>query len=374
MTVEFTEADLADFRQSVRGFLSARSPVTEVRRLMETGSGFDEAVWAEMAGQLGLQGLTIPEEYGGTGFGMAQQSIVLEELGRTLACLPYFSSIVLGANAIMQVGGDEAKEKYLPGLADGTIRAAAAFSERTWAQGTYTPEASAYASRAGQWKINGRKSLVIDGLTANLLLVTARTQLGTSLFAVDASAAGVQRTAVPVIDLTRKHADITFDQASGWLVGAEGAAAGPLARVADLALIALAAEQVGGADRCLEITLEYLKVREAFGRLLGSFQALKHRCADMMIAIQSGQALSDAAADAVDNEDWQQASVLAALAKATCSEMYAHVTAETVQMHGGIGFTWEHDAHLYFKRARTSQYLFGAPAYYRERALEKIGV
>jgi alkylation response protein AidB-like acyl-CoA dehydrogenase len=246
-------------------------------------------------------------------------------------------------------------------------------AERGWEQGLLAPETSALPA-AGGWQVTGGKALVLDGLTADLFLVTARTLRGVALFAVDGDAAGIERVAEPALDLTRKQARVTFARTPARLVGREGGAEPGLVRAWDVMLAALAAEQVGGAQRCLEMIVEYLKVRVQFGRLLGSFQALKHRCANLVVEIDSARALAGAAAVAADEEDWPRLATLAALAKADCSEVFAHASAENVQLHGGIGFTWEHDAHLYFKRARASQYLFGEPSRYRERAAVSMGL
>jgi alkylation response protein AidB-like acyl-CoA dehydrogenase len=374
VSTEVTTEELDSLRESVRGFLARRSPSAEVRRLMDTEQGFDPVVWAELAEQLGLPALAIDEEYGGAGYGPVEQGVVLEEAGRALCCLPYFSTAVLAAQVLQQVADQAAKRDLLPGIASGLTRATAAFAERSWYQGLRHPETTALTGGGGTWVLNGHKTLVLDGHTADLLLVTAATRRGTSLFAVDATEVGVRRTVLPVLDLTRKQADVTMVNVRGRLVGIEGSVVDGLTRATDLALIGLAAEQVGGADRCLQMIVEYLKVRTQFGRLLGSFQALKHRCADLAVQVHSARALADAAAAAAANQDWPQVSVLASLAKATCSEVYAHASAENVQLHGGIGFTWEHDAHLHFKRARTAQYLFGEPSYHRERAAQGIGL
>jgi alkylation response protein AidB-like acyl-CoA dehydrogenase len=215
---------------------------------------------------------------------------------------------------------------------------------------------------------------VLDGGTADLILVTASTLRGVGLFAVDGSAPGLARAAQPVLDLTRKQAHVTFADTPARLVGVEGEAPAALARATDLSISALAAEQVGGAQRCLEMIVDYLKVRVQFGRLLGSFQALKHRCADLVVEIESARAIAAAAAEAAAAGDWSRLSTFAALAKADCSEAFAHASAENIQLHGGIGYTWEHDAHLYFKRARASQYLFGEPSRYREQAAFSFGL
>lgn len=365
--------DREEFRASVRGFLARRAPMAEVRRLMATEDGFDEAVWLEAAEQLGLQSLAIPEEFGGAGVTVVEQGVALEELGRALFTGPYLSSAVLATQLVLQSSDEEVKGELLPELVAGTTRIAVAVAERSWEQGLERPGATALASGDG-WLLTGAKRLVVDGVAADRLIVTAATPQGPSLFLVDAAAAGIRRTAVPVVDLTRKQAEVSFDAAPARLIGAEGDARPVLRRAVDLAIAALAAEQVGAAERALEITVDYLKVREQFGRVLAGFQALKHRVANLLAEVEVARALAEAALRAGALEDWDELDTLAALAKVRSWEVLDHVGAESVQLHGGVGFTWEFDPHLYFKRAKGAQFLFGDPSTYRERAAANIGL
>jgi alkylation response protein AidB-like acyl-CoA dehydrogenase len=372
-TVNFAfSEEQEELRKSVRRFLEDKSPESEVRRLMETSEGFDPAVWSQMAQQLGLQGLTIPEEFGGSGFSYVELVVVLEEMGRALLCAPYFSTVALAANVLMASGDDQAKKDLLPGIASGETIATVAFTEDSgrWDEAGITLQ----ATRSGDgWLLNGHKMFVIDGHTANLLLVAARTGEDVSLFAVDGAAAGLTRTALSTMDQTRKQARLEFASTPARLIGSEGQGWAVLGKTLDLAAVALAAEQVGGAQKVLEMSVEYAKVRVQFGRPIGSFQAIKHKCADMLLEVESAKSAAYYAGWAAA-EDNDELPVVASLAKAYCSDAYFHATAENIQIHGGIGFTWEHPAHLYFKRAKSSELMLGDPTYHRELLAQRIGI
>ena len=371
MNFAFSE-EQEELRRSVRRFLDDKSPETEVRRLMETADGYDPAVWSQMAKQLGLQGLTIPEEYGGSGYTYVELIVVLEEMGRALLCAPYFSTVALAANALLSSGDDAAKKEHLPGIASGATIATVAMTEdngRWDADGV-----TATATKSGDgYTIDGAKMFVVDGHIANLVLVAARTGGAISLFAVDAGAAGMTRTPLSTMDQTRKQAKLQLSGTPGRLVGGEGQGWEILDKTLDLAAVALAAEQVGGAQKCLDMSVEYAKVRIQFGRPIGSFQAIKHKCADMLLEVESAKSAAYYAGWAAA-EDSDELPVVSSLAKAYCSDAYFHAAAENIQIHGGIGFTWEHDAHLYFKRAKSSEILFGDPTYHRELLAQRIGI
>ncbi|MGH9083411.1 MAG: acyl-CoA dehydrogenase family protein [Acidimicrobiales bacterium] len=371
MNFAFSE-EQEELRRAVRRFLADKSPEAEVRRLMETTEGYDPAVWAQMADQLGLQSLTIPEEHGGSGFGYVELIVVLEEMGAALLCAPYFSSVALAANALLTSGDETAKKELLPGIASGQTIGALALAEDTghWDPGSVTLA----AARSGDgWALDGHKTYVIDGHVADLVLVVGRTGKGVSLFAVAGDAAGLARTPLPTMDQTRKQARLEFSATPARLVGTEGGAGAGLEKTLQLAAVALAAEQVGGSQHCLDSSVEYAKTRIQFGRPIGSFQAIKHKCADMLLEVESARSAAYyagwAAAEASD-----ELPVVASLAKSYCSEAYFHAAAENIQIHGGIGFTWEHDAHLYFKRAKSSELLLGDPAYHRELLAQQIGI
>jgi alkylation response protein AidB-like acyl-CoA dehydrogenase len=364
-----------ELRRTVRSFLEDKSPESEVRRLMDTTEGYEPKLWQQMGEQLGLQGLAIPEEYGGSGFSFLELGVVLEEMGRALLCAPYFSTCVLAANALLLSGDAAAKEQYLPGLASGEQIGTLALCEDDgrWDEAGIAMEA---AGSGDAWTLTGTKMFVLDGHTADLVLVAARTPSGVSIFAVDgrdSQASGLTRTPLGTLDQTRKQARLTFDAVPARLVGAEGAGWAVLAQVLDLAAVALAAEQVGGAQRVLEMSVEYAKVRVQFGRPIGSFQAIKHKCADMLVEVESAKSAAYYGLWAGSELNDELPSV-ASLAKAYCSDAFVHCAAENIQIHGGIGFTWEHPAHLYFKRAKSSQLFFGDPTYHRELLAQRIGV
>jgi alkylation response protein AidB-like acyl-CoA dehydrogenase len=371
MNFAFSE-EQEELRRTVRAFLEAKSPETEVRRLMETTEGYDPAVWSQMGEQLGLQGLAIPEEYGGSGYSWVELGIVLEEMGRALLCAPYFSCAVLAASTLLQSGDDAAKSAHLPGIASGETIATLAFTEPSgkWDEAGITME----ATKSGDgWSLSGTKMFVLDGHTANLIITAARTGAGVSLFAVDGSASGLTRTALSTMDQTRKQARLEYDNVAGTLIGAEGAGWDVLSTVLDLAAVGLSAESVGGAQKVLEMAVEYAKVRVQFGRPIGSFQAIKHKCADMLLEVESAKSAAYYGMWSASEMNDELPSV-ASLAKAYCTEAYFHATAENIQIHGGIGFTWEHPAHLYFKRAKSSELLFGDPTYHRELLAQRIGI
>ncbi|WP_208028952.1 MULTISPECIES: acyl-CoA dehydrogenase family protein [Rhabdothermincola] len=371
MNFAFSE-EQEELRTIVRQFLEAKSPESAVREQMETERGFDDAVWKQMAEQLGLQSLIVPEEFGGQGFGYVELIVVLEEMGRYLLCAPYFSTVVLAANTLIHSGDDAAKADYLPGIASGETIATLAFTEPNGRWDESGIEATA-TEEGGTWKLSGTKSFVLDGHTANLILVAARTGKGVSLFAVDGDAAGLTRTPLATMDQTRKQAKLELDGVEGRLIGEEGKGWDVLSTVLDLAAVALAAEQVGGAQRCLDMAVEYAKVRVQFGRPIGSFQAIKHKCADMLLEVESAKSAAYYAGWCASEMNDELPSV-ASLAKAYCSDAYFHAAAENIQIHGGIGFTWEHPAHLYFKRAKSSELLFGDPTYHRELLAQRIGI
>jgi alkylation response protein AidB-like acyl-CoA dehydrogenase len=367
------DSELKELRSSVREFMEAKSPEEAVRKLMDSEPRFDPEVWAQACDQLRLPGLAIPEEYGGDGFGLVELGVVLEEMGRALFCAPFFSTVLLAAQALLASGDRDACARHLPGIAAGRTTATLAVAED---DGSWDPAlitARARPDGAGGWRLTGRKCFVIDGTTADLVLVVARTVAGPSLFAVDRSATGLSAEPLTTLDATRAMARLAFDAVPAVLVGADGAGGRVMARVLDVASVGLAAEQAGGARRCLEMSAEYARTRHQFGRPIGSFQAVKHKCADMLVQVELAEAASrEAALLAVEGPaDFPVAS---AVAHASCSKAYMVAAMENIQVHGGIGFTWEHPAHLYFRRAKSSQLLFGGPAIYHERLLDRLGI
>jgi alkylation response protein AidB-like acyl-CoA dehydrogenase len=369
--ITFSE-EREELRRSVRRFMEDKSPTSEVRRLMDTADGYDPDVWSQMANQLGLQGLAVPERFGGSGYGFEELAIVFEEMGRALLCAPFFSTIALAASALLASNDDAVMAKYLPGIAAGTTFATLAFSEPSgaWEIEKITTRAT---KSADGYVLSGAKSFVIDGGVADLLLVTALSERGLSLFAVNSSAPGVVVTPLSTMDLTRKQSLIEFNDVPGELVGEEGAASSFVAKTLQLASTALAAEQVGGAECVLELSVEYAKVRIQYGRPIGSYQAIKHKCSDMLVLVETARSASLYATWAAAS-DSDELPVASSLAKAYCSEAYLKCAAENIQIHGGIGFTWEHDAHLYFKRAKSTEILLGLPSYHREMLARLVGM
>ena len=365
-----------ELRQLVREFLQHRSPSREVRRLIEAAQGRDDEVWAMLTGQLGLSGIAVPVRYGGAGYGPVELAIAVEEMGRALLVAPYFSTVVLAGQALAASGDEDAMARWLPGIADGSLTAALAVAEEpgSWDLADIATAAAPAAESAGDgWTISGSKLYVVDGHTADLLLVVARTPDGHGVFAVEGDDPGVERARLEALDLTRPLASVTLLDARAVRVGAGRDTAEWLSEVTDLVLAALAAEQLGGAARCLELSVEHAKVREQFGRPIGSFQAIKHKCATLFLEIESGRsAVSQATAAVAGCEP--DASLAAALAYVHCSAAFTHAAKECIQIHGGIGYTWEHDAHLYLRRAKSSELFFGPPARQRARLAALAGI
>jgi alkylation response protein AidB-like acyl-CoA dehydrogenase len=371
-------AEQRDLRESVRRFLAERAPLPRVRELMDTTDAMDIGVWRQAADQLGLQGIAIAEEYGGAGFSFAEQAIVLEELGGALYTGPYLASAVLAATALLASEDEGARRDLLPGIASGQRIATLAFTEDdgSWASDSVRLTA---AKNGHGWRLDGHKSFVLDGHGADLILAVAATDADASgpaalsLFAVDGTAAGLSRRVLPTLDQTRRLGRCEFSDVPARLIGSPGAGRAALEHTLDVAAIALAAEQLGGAQRALDMAVGYAKVRQQFGRAIGSFQAIKHRCADLLLEVESLRSAVGYAAAAVA-EGSGEVPVLASLVKAYASEVYSRVAAENIQIHGGIGFTWEHDAHLYLKRAKASELFLGDGSYHRERLATRIGL
>jgi len=376
MDFAFSE-EQEEFRGVVRRFVEERWPTAEVRRLAETPAGFERAVWRQMGAELGLLGLAIPEVYGGQGFGFLEVGIALEELGRQLAGGPFVASAVLATQALLGAGDEPRCAEWLPGLAAGELVAALAVDEPGARPGLDGVAARCRHEGAG-WRVSGAKAAVLDGQHADLLLVAARAQEGDglSLLAVRPDAPGVERAAVDGLDLSRKHADLSLRDAPATLVGVGGGAGPALARALDLGAIALAAEAVGAAARCLEMAVDYAKQRIQFGRPIGSFQAVQHKCAEVMLELESARSAAYwswwvASQDGVDPGERAEA---ASIAKATAGDALTRAAAENVQIHGGVGFTWEFDCHLYFRRAKAVEHLLGDPVWHRARLAERLGL
>ncbi|MDV6264736.1 acyl-CoA dehydrogenase family protein [Rhodococcoides yunnanense] len=357
---------------AVRALLAEKSSEAAVRKTMDTAEGYDRELWTLIADQMGLSGLAIPEQFGGDGYGSEEIGVVMHEMGRALYCGPYLGTVVMFATALVATGDDDACSQYLPAVASGSILGTVALTED---RESWEPEGITLAARddGSAYSLTGSKTHVIDGHVADVILVVGRTDAGVSLFLVQSGDPGVTRTPLPMLDRTRRQATLTFDDARGRLVGSDGAGWAAVSRMLDVATIALANEQVGGIERVLDMTVQYAKERSQFGRPIGSFQAVKHKCADMLVALESAKTTARLAA-AADAAGDPGVPALADLSKVVCSEAYSRSTSETIQLHGGIGFTWEHPAHLYFKRARSSEVLFGGPSHRRRRLGERVGL
>lgn len=369
-----------ELRSAARAFLADHSSSEQVREAMQSELGYDPEVWKRIGAELGWPSVIIPEEYGGLGLSTVELVALMETMGGALLCAPFFSSVCLAGNALMVAGTEEQKAEYLPGIAEGRTLATLAHTEPN---GRWGPEGIETVARrqGGDYVISGCKRYVLDGHCAELLITAARREgtageEGISLLAVPADAAGVERAALPTMDQTRRQAQIELRDVrvpASALMGNEGEAWPALSKTLDLAAVALSAEQVGGAQKCLDLSVEYAKERVQFGRPIGSFQAIKHKCADMMVRVEAARSASYYAG-CVAAEDAEDLPQVASLAKAYCSDAYFHCAAESIQIHGGVGFTWEYDVHLYFKRAKSSEIFLGDPAYHRERVAQRIGL
>jgi len=355
MTTTSEESEL--LRSAVRDALKQLSTSEDVRRTMATARGYEDRTWQRLSRELGLPGLTIAEEHGGAGLTEAELGIAIEEAGASLLCAPLFATAGLALPLLKALDDEQAMARYAPPIAAGELTATVALAEDP---GRWQPPA--VTTTAGQdddgWLLNGVKNYVVDGATAGLVLVVAVTEDGErGVFAVDQNAPGLAIEQLVTLDQTRKQARLTLSNVGAQRVGAADATAA-IARATAVSRALLAAEQAGGAQRCLDMTVEYAKARIQFGRAIGSFQAIKQRLAEMLILTESAKSAAYAALEAVASgtEDLEHVAAVAAL---TAGEAYEYVTAQTVQLHGGIGFTWEHDAHLYFKRARASAILLG---------------
>jgi alkylation response protein AidB-like acyl-CoA dehydrogenase len=364
-----TRPDLAfsgehdELRSTVRQFLAATSSPDSVRRVIESPDGFDRSTWSRMADELGLQALLVPEQYEGLGQGAVEAQIVFEEMGRALYPGPYFASAALATNALLCSGDETACQDLLPGIAAGTTIATVGFAD--------TPS-TAKRNRDG-WVLDGSKSFVPNGQVADLFLVTARTDAGLSLFAVDSADPGVESQGLESLDLTRRLGGLTLAGAGARLVGEDGGAPGIVAATVDRALVALAAEEAGGAARCLEMSVDYAKQREQFGRPIGSFQAIAHRCVEMLQRVEFARAASRYAASCLA-AGTSEFPVAARVAAAYCGRAYRWVATENIQVHGGVGFTWEHDAHLHYRRSWASETLLGSTDQHYLTIADRLGL
>jgi alkylation response protein AidB-like acyl-CoA dehydrogenase len=368
-------------RQIARDFLAENCPIPFVRQMMEDEKGYAPELWKKMA-DLGWLGLAFPEEYGGQGLGFVDLTVILEEMGAALLPSPFLSTVLLAGQTIL-IGGSEAqKHAYLPKIADGSVLATLALTE---ASGRFDAEGIAEVKavpEADGFCLTGTKLFVPDAQISDIIVVAARTKdageksFGISLFVLDTNTPGVSVTLLKTMDQTRKQCEVVFDQVRvgrDRLLGQVDMGWPILYKAITIATAALCAEMVGGAQRVLEISVNYAKERVQFGRPIGSFQAIKHKCAEMMLQVESAKSAAYYAAWAVD-EDVPEVPLAVSMAKAYCSDAYRYTAGEGIQVHGGIGFTWEHDMHLYFKRAKYCECTFGDATYHRELVAQEVNL
>ena len=366
-------------RSTARKFFENECGSDTVRRLMETPEGISPDLWTKLAEQ-GWLGLVYPEAYDGMGLGLVDLVVLMEEMGRAVVPGPYFSAVLLGGLAIAEAGSEAQKKEWLPRIAAGDRRVALAWMEPSAQLGPAGVTLTA-VEKGGKYTLSGTKLFVHDAHTADALVVAARTRPGAgadgvSLFLLPKGTRGLEVTLLPTMDQTRKLCEVALSDVTigpDALLGAAGAGWAPLARVLDRATVALCAEMCGGAQKVLDMTVEYAKIRQAFGRPIGSYQGVKHRAADMLVDVENSKSITYYAAWALD-ENSPEAPLAVSMAKAYVSDAYRRVAAAGIQLHGGIGFTWEHDLHLYFKRAKGSEFTFGDATHHRERVAQLVNL
>ncbi|HXE89278.1 MAG TPA: acyl-CoA dehydrogenase family protein [Hyphomicrobiaceae bacterium] len=366
-------------RNTARKFLENECTSEFVRARMAEPAGVTDAFWAKLAEQ-GWTGLVYPEEFGGTGLGFVDLTVLMEEMGRAVMPGPFFSTL-LGGLTILEAGSAAQKKEWLTKIAAGEAKAALAFTEPN---ARWDAAAVAVTAReaGGKYTLSGTKLFVLDAHVADVIVVVARTreskrsEEGLSLFLVPKGTRGLSVKLLPTMDQTRKLCEVKLEDVvvgADALMGPRDGGWTPLARVLDRATVALCAEMCGGAQRVLDMTTEYAKIRIAFGKPIGSYQGVKHKAADMLVESENAKSLTYYAAWAVD-ENVPEAPLAASMAKAYASDAFRKIAGAGIQLHGGIGFTWEHDLHLYFKRAKSSEFTFGDASYHRERVAQLISL
>jgi alkylation response protein AidB-like acyl-CoA dehydrogenase len=379
MHFAFTEEQEA-LREQARVFLAEHSSSEAVRRAMASEVGFEPETWKRIAGELGWTGVAIAERHGGAGLGPVELAALLEPMGEAILPSPFFATACLAASALAVAGDSPAAREWLPAIAEGRAIATLAFGSVPRGPARRDP-ATSWRRAGNDYVLEGRERHVLDGHCADLLVVAARRggdadAARVALFAIPASARGVERRALVTMDPTRRLADVVLRGVrvpTAAVVAGEDTGAAVLERALDVAATALAAEQTGGAQRCLDLSVAYARERVQFGRPIGSFQAIKHKCADMMVQVETARSAAYAAA-CVAAEGGSDLAAVASLAKAWCSDAYFRCAAEALQVHGGVGFTWEYDVHLHLKRARAMEGFLGDPAWHRERVARHLGL
>ncbi|MEH6581971.1 MAG: acyl-CoA dehydrogenase family protein [Halioglobus sp.] len=382
MEFKFTE-EQEMIRDTAAAFLGEVSSSEAVRTAMATEAGYSPELWTRVCEEMFWQAIHIPEEYGGMGLGYVELVAMLEQMGSHLFCSPFYSTVCLGVNALLVAGSEEQKARYLPEIIGGTT-ATLAYTGTSGRWDASTVEATCEPSDGG-FVLNGTCRFVADGHTAQLLVVAARTpgtqgEEGISLFVLPADTAGVSTEWLPTMDQTRKQAQVNFDNVSvdaAALMGAAGQAWPLLEKIIDLATVAIAADQVGGSQQVLDSTVEFLQERVQFGRVIASYQAVKHKAADMMVKVEAARSAIYYAACVADEALkggalGAELPEAASIAKAWCSDAYFHNAGTGIQLHGGVGFTEEYDIQLFFKRAKSTETFLGNGAYHRERLARQL--
>jgi alkylation response protein AidB-like acyl-CoA dehydrogenase len=361
-------AEQEELRATVRRFFADNSPMRRIREVIDGEPGFDPALWKRMAGELGLAGLAIPEQYGGAGYGAVERSIVLEEAGATLVPSPLLAC-TLATEVLLGIGDEDACARLLPGVAAGERIATVAISESDGSWGA--PVHTAAVERDGGWVLDGGKTLVVDGMAADFFLVYAQTSDGHGFFEVAADAAGLERAGLRTLDPTRRLARLSLNGCPAVRIG--GDVTQSLPTIADRVVVALAAEQLGGLRQAMRMAVEYAKLRVQFGRVIGSYQAIKHWCVDCYVDWELANAAVRHASWAAD-EAADELPTAAAYSASLIGPAYFRVAEASIEIHGGIGFTWEHDLHFYYKRAKSSQLLLGGTAAHRAALVTRLDV
>jgi alkylation response protein AidB-like acyl-CoA dehydrogenase len=367
-------------RATARKFFENECTSEFVRARMAEPAGVTDDFWKKLAEQ-GWLGLIYPEESDGTGLGFVDLTVLMEEMGRAVMPGPFFSTVLLGGLAILEAGSAAQKKEWLSRISQGQAKTTLAFTEPNarWDAAAVTLGAR---ESGGTFTLTGTKLFVLDAHVADVIVAVARTregkrpEEGLSMFLVPKGTKGLDVKLLPTMDQTRKLCEVTFNDVSvgaDAVLGARDQAWGPLSRVLDRATVALCAEMCGGAQRVLDMTTDYAKIRVAFGKPIGSYQGVKHRAADMLVEVENAKSLTYYAAWAVD-ENVPEAALAASMAKAYVSDAFRRTAGAGIQLHGGIGFTWEHDLHLYFKRAKSSEFTFGDATYHRERVAQLINL
>ena len=366
MQFAFTE-EQDQFRHIVSRFCRDKSPTSVIRQLMETDQGYDPAVWQQLCQEVGLAGIHIAEDKGGVGFGPVELGIVMEEFGRSLICVPYFSCSVLACTAAAEIPDAESRERLLASMTSGESLGTLALEER---RGKPLTTLRCNGDTKAGYTLDGSCGLVVNGQNADFILAIAKAENQPAMFMLEKGAAGLTVQPLQTMDGTRKLSRIELQGVQAQkLCDIDDK---QIARIYDTALVALANEMIGGAQALLESAVEYTKLRVQFGRSIASFQAIKHRLADLLVDVELAKTAAWQAAQALAAEE--DVSSTASLAKAVASDIYIKAALETIQLHGGIGFTWENDTHLWYRRAKSSEVFLGLPSYHRERMLKEMQI